>query len=194
VQVRTYCFPGCFTRPPGHLDSQPPPRANHVEAKSPPWGKCTEERTRSRSAARRCKRPAFGGNVASGYRIAWRPSVCEQGNRPVSPRRPQFLAGGSGSQLEEVPVPDLVATASNRPSTRLHQRHTCSPPKASVDRIKQEPHNSLKPGPRVQPLSTQAHHCTNKLSISEAALATASGNHLWVCVRVLSALLRPPAP
>ena len=36
MQVCTYCFPGCFTRPPGNLDSQPSPRDNHVEAKSPP--------------------------------------------------------------------------------------------------------------------------------------------------------------
>ena len=34
MRVRTYCFPGCFTRPPG-IDSQPPLRNDHVEACRP---------------------------------------------------------------------------------------------------------------------------------------------------------------
>ena len=35
MRVRTYGFPGCFTRPTGDLDSQLPTRIDHVEACRP---------------------------------------------------------------------------------------------------------------------------------------------------------------
>ncbi len=184
MRVRTYCFPGCFTRPPGHLDSQPSPRADHVEAKSPPGGNAHESCTRSRSAACRCNgsprsgatslrdttttrtalsslfAPAIAEGPWSSIR-QHRIRIAQAPERLRAAHRPQFLAGGSRSQPREAersPVPGSgTDSVESVLSEVLHQRHMCSLPKASVDRLEQKPHNSLKPGLRVQPLSTPAH-------------------------------------
>ena len=131
MRVRTYCFPGCFTRPPGHLDSQPPPRADHVEAKSPPGGNAQEsvldldqllvdatvprsgatslrDTTTTRTALSSLFAPAHCRNAlvvhsAASNCIAQAPERLRAREPPSQPRRPQFLAGGSGSQLREVP-------------------------------------------------------------------------------------------
>jgi hypothetical protein len=174
VRVRTYCFPGCFTRPPGHLDSQPPPRADHVEAKSPPGGNAQEsvldldqllvdatvprsgatslrDTTTTRTALSslfapaHCRKALVVHSAASNSHGAGARASASKGTAQSAPSA-AVLGGRLRKPAPRGPrVPDLAATASNRTSARLRQRHTCSPPKASVDRIEQEPHNSLKP-------------------------------------------------
>jgi hypothetical protein len=79
VSVRTYGFPGCFTRPPGHLDSQPSPRADHVEACRPREYLCP-----SSVAGVRLARP--GARDGGGGRYLAAPALPTNGKRPARPQ------------------------------------------------------------------------------------------------------------
>src|SRR4051794_14437349 len=66
IMVRTYGFPGCFTRPTGDLDSQLSPRFVHVEACRP------RELCAFKVSFHRPRRPASVGSRKMDYRTLGR--------------------------------------------------------------------------------------------------------------------------